>query len=495
MEDPPFPDLCNLNQDLPSNQTDIVIIGSGIAAAAVARSILIESKRVGRLRRVVVLESRDLCSGASGRNVGHLKSMPHELFDRLRTDIGISRARAITRFQLNQIKVLTELCDVEALYAAECREVQAVDFYFTEDDRDEAFEKIRRLQRAIPELTVRMWDEDQVQTLFGVNDTVKGAVSYIAGAMSPYRFVCSVWDHLRRKHKYFLYIKTGTSVLAVQTIQGGDYAYNVVTTAGNIKCNHVVHATNAHATQFIPGLRGKMTGLVGTICAQRPGRRFPDLNGMRSWSLVHGHTYDYATQRPTIDGRQGDIIAGGGFAVCEGRGISTLGRWDDDQVDPIPVAHLRGIFPVIFDPLYGSPSRAVLSRPSWSAVTAITGDLLPFVGRLDPSLTGRMPDLQNNRAVRRGERPSEYVSAGYADDGMTWAWFAGTAIGVMIVGTEKEEVRRELGYLEGRLDRWFPPELEPTPDRIAKASLKNLSTRFFWSLLAHRVSWNSFRNR
>ncbi|KAI2624582.1 hypothetical protein GGS26DRAFT_204020 [Hypomontagnella submonticulosa] len=113
MEDPPFPDLCNMNSDLPSGQSEVVIIGSGIAAAAVARSVLAESERVGRPRRVTVLESRELCSGASGRNVGHLKSMPHELFDRLRKEIGIQRAKAIARFQVHQIRVLTEICDFE----------------------------------------------------------------------------------------------------------------------------------------------------------------------------------------------------------------------------------------------------------------------------------------------------------------------------------------------------------------------------------------------
>lgn len=338
-----------------------------------------------------------------------------------------------------------------------------------------------------------MWGEDRAQTLFGANGTVKGAISYIAGAMSPYRFVCCVWNNLLENYKWWFFIKTGTSVTSIETLQGEAYAYNVITTGGNIKCNHIVHATNAHATQLVPGLRGKMTGLVGTICAQRPGRRFPDFNGARSWSFVHGHTCDYATQRPTFNTGRGDIIAGGGFAVSEGQGAGTLGRWNDDTVDAQPVAHLERIFPAVFNPEYGLPPTSIVQRQAWSAVTSMTGDLLPFVGRLDPSLTGREPELEHNRAVRRGETPGEYISAGYSDDGMTWAWFAGTAIGVMIVGTEHHQISRELGALEGSLDRWFPPELEPTPERIAKANLKNLSSRFFWTLLAHRVSWNTFR--
>ena len=50
---------------------DVVILGSGITGAAVARTLLEESRKVtdgldGNLR-VVMLEARDACSGATGR--------------------------------------------------------------------------------------------------------------------------------------------------------------------------------------------------------------------------------------------------------------------------------------------------------------------------------------------------------------------------------------------------------------------------------------------
>ena len=95
---------------IPSDKADVIIIGSGIAAAAVAYSVLAEYKRINKPRRVLVIEARDLCAGATGRGNGLLNCAPHEVFHRLRASVGLNRAAALVRFQLANIKVLDELC-------------------------------------------------------------------------------------------------------------------------------------------------------------------------------------------------------------------------------------------------------------------------------------------------------------------------------------------------------------------------------------------------
>lgn len=53
---------------LPSN-ADIVIIGAGYAGAAIAHHLIEESERHNRsFPSIVVLEAREACSGATGRN-------------------------------------------------------------------------------------------------------------------------------------------------------------------------------------------------------------------------------------------------------------------------------------------------------------------------------------------------------------------------------------------------------------------------------------------
>jgi hypothetical protein len=55
-------------ETLPS-ETDIVIIGAGYSGAAIAHHLIEESERHGRpIPSIVILEAREACSGATGRN-------------------------------------------------------------------------------------------------------------------------------------------------------------------------------------------------------------------------------------------------------------------------------------------------------------------------------------------------------------------------------------------------------------------------------------------
>ncbi|KAI0130718.1 hypothetical protein F4814DRAFT_140466 [Daldinia grandis] len=128
-------------------------------------------------------------------------------------------------------------------------------------------------------------------------------------------------------------------------------------------------------------------------------------------------------------------------------------------------------------------------KKTWSGVMSITGDLLPFVGRLDPSLTGRRPDLQSNKALNDGyKQPNEWVSAGFGGDGLMWAWLSGIAVGVMIAGSEDLGVGRELGRPPGTLSDWFPDELKPTTKRLRGSDFGSVAIRFIWSILTNRES-------
>jgi len=66
-QDPPDADVADLRTtpDLPT-MTDTVIIGSGITGAAVAWNLLQSPEAQGQA--IVMLEARQACSGATGRN-------------------------------------------------------------------------------------------------------------------------------------------------------------------------------------------------------------------------------------------------------------------------------------------------------------------------------------------------------------------------------------------------------------------------------------------
>lgn len=163
LEDPPFPELVDVRSPKLPEYADIVVIGSGITGAATARTVLQECERKGERRNIVVLEARTLCSGATGRNGGHMKSSPHELFVRLKDKYGPERAAAITRFQLSHVETLTNLCKEEGWTTAECRKVETADLYLNEEDHEKAFEEVRVLRQWIPELEIETYDAVSAQ--------------------------------------------------------------------------------------------------------------------------------------------------------------------------------------------------------------------------------------------------------------------------------------------------------------------------------------------
>lgn len=301
-------------------------------------------------------------------------------------------------------------------------------------------------------------------------------MTYRAGAIWAYRFVVSIWNDLLRRFPKSLSIETNTPVESISVHKSGpeSYPYAVLTSRGTIYTQHVVHATNAFASQFVPGLRSKIVGARAHMSAQRPGEQFPDTEGARSWGVVYGGAFDYVTQRPpTTDGGQGDLMIGGGFMRSLKQGVDQVGAYDDGVLDGLTTSHISGIFPSIFSPKWGQGS---VVKQMWSGIIGLTGDNLPFVGRLDTALTGRKIRTQH-RESRGVEDCGEWIAAGWAGEGMVWAWLAGSALGIMIAGKENEELPESRGRLGGAVESWLPEELLPSSKRLRSADISQLASQ------------------
>ncbi|KAM7219205.1 FAD dependent oxidoreductase domain containing protein [Rhypophila decipiens] len=468
-ERPPFPELVNICSEKLPESADVVIVGSGITGVAIARTILHEDRRKGTSRRVVVCEARTLCSGATGRNGGHIKASPFEVFGRFRKKLGPERAAALARFQLRHLETFVGLCKVERIDVAECREVETVDFFLDDETYRTALNEVDEVNKWVPEFTISRWTAEEAQTKFSVNRQVRGAISYKAGALWPYRLITAIWKGLLADFPETLFIETSTAVDVILTEGSADYPYVISTSRGQIRAKHVVHATNGYATRLIPGLQGRATGLLVHMTSQSPGVNFPDLNGRRSWSIMYSTGFDYITQRPSENGVPGKVMLGGGFFLSPKHGTDMMGAYDDSKVDSLTVAHNLGIMATVFEPNWGGP---VDKEPNmvWSGVMGGSADLRPLVGKLDPRLTGRK--------VQGAEDCGEWISAYFTGDGMVWAWLCGTALGIMITGGEEEDVPASPGRPGGKLGDWFPPELLPTVKRVKAMDLADLAEEF-----------------
>ena len=169
VDDPPFPELSDIRSaELPTH-ADVVVIGSGITAVAVVWALLHELQRVGRdPRRIVVCEARRLCSGATGRNGGHIKPSPHLAFARFRKKLGPERAAALVRFQLSHLRLLVELCEAEGIDVAECREVETVDLFFGEQAYKTGVRYAEELRKFVPEFELHIWTAEEAREVSGI---------------------------------------------------------------------------------------------------------------------------------------------------------------------------------------------------------------------------------------------------------------------------------------------------------------------------------------
>lgn len=284
----------------------------------------------------------------------------------------------------------------------------------------------------------------------------------------------SIWKRLLDEFPKNISIETATPVMSIDSSAEGPpgFPYTIYTPRGIVHVRQIVHATNAFASHLVPGLRSKITGVRAHMSAQRPGDAFPNCGGDRSWGVVYGDAFDYVTQRPSSPGGpQGDLMLGGGFVRSLKQGVDQVGLYDDGApVDALTVSHLSGIFPAIFSPNWGKGSTV---EQVWSGVLGMTGDLLPFVGRLDRGLTGRKILSEKESDM---PEPGEWILAGFSGEGMVWAWLSGIALGIMMAGNEEEDLPEVPGRPGGKLAEWFPKELLVTSARIRSADVSHLAS-------------------
>jgi glycine/D-amino acid oxidase-like deaminating enzyme len=412
---------------LPSN-CDIAIIGSGMSGILTLYHILSNSPQ-DNLPKIVLLDARSLCSGATARNGGHAKVKTATL-------AGMKTGKERNEFQNYVHGVMRDLKDVvdakEGL-AEECEfEIRRsfdvfqdpVELKQVKDVYDEAVKNGEEWCKSR-----QFIGKDDVEQITSIKGAI-GAFSCPASSLWPYKFVAGVLRRVLERHGMegeVVNVQMNTPVTAITSEDQG----NILTTPrGNIKARKVVFATNAYTAGLLPTFNKVITPVKGMASHHTPARPIhPHLNNtynIHFAPIPSGKPTgtDYLNPRP-----DGSIVVGGGNWFYSHNKSVWNGNFDDSTQFPAPASqHWEKYMQSTFLGWENSNAKADMI---WTGIQGYTSDGMPHVGRV-PGVEG------------------QWILAGFNGGGMAQIATAARAVAKMVRQDKGfEDVREEFGLLGG----------------------------------------------
>lgn len=401
-----------------------MIIGSGITGFSVARTLLANSSNI----RITVLEARTICSGATGRNGGHLVAYGGANYAELKQSYGQAMATKIIEFTFRSIRqtkaIVDELGDAAA--ASEFRPVTRIRTFGDQQSFDKARRSIAEFIGDNPRyrgLYTIINDRHTLREKYNVHGVV-GAVLFEAAALWPYRLIMEGWQSLLSRYPANLTLEAQTGVLTVNyaLAVSPNAPYVLTTTRGEIRAGQVAYCTNGYTGHLIPGVRGGLYPHRGTMTVQDLSADvdLPNRGAERSWS-IH--------QQPVRDEKGTEMISSVHYLQQNAKsGHYFFGGGKDDPIQAITgddtavpesaVKYLQEKLAVFLGQKNTLKNKLV---SSWTGIMGFTSDENPLVGRLPLSITSR-------------EGGGEWIAAGFNGMGMSLCVASGEALACLMLG-------------------------------------------------------------
>lgn len=442
--------------DLPA-AADVVIVGTGMTGAFAARFL----KQARPSSRVVVLEAREACWGATGRNGGHCQPFLY------------AAREDVARFELETYFFLRDLVAAEDI-ACGWRGVPGAHAMLSDDVWRAATEAIPRLCARLPEFAdkiVLVGAEGIVVGSDGVvpdwaagmtlkslrldRPGVKGAiVQRYAASMWPYKLVCWVLERLLAEHAPEAFnLQTGTPVTNISRAKDGgegEGGWVVQTPRGRIAAPQVLLATNGYTSRLLPAFADLVVPVRGQIGALLPPtsssssrhRASLDCSYVFFGTVAAADAPDgvpttrdeYLVQRPLTGGGEGggELILGGGRHLARGMAV---GEWRDDVVEERVATWLRTELEPVLRLRGGggdeqqqeeeevASGKGLEASMEWTGIMGYSRDQAPWVGPVPEVLGG-------------GE--GLFVAAGFTGHGMPRCALAGRGVARMMAAAPGE---------------------------------------------------------
>ncbi|XXH00594.1 hypothetical protein Hte_006942 [Hypoxylon texense] len=385
--------------ELPGKQ-DIVIIGAGFAGAALAHYLLQDNPS---RPSITILEAREACSGATGRNGGQLRP---DLFvavaERMQA-LGLETANQVAQFEVDNARAVVALVESEGI-ACDLRAVTTADAF--EDAGDAA--KMKKLwdtmtkQLDVPTLrAVTFHGSEDAERVSGIRGA-KAAFTYPAHLLWPYKLVMHLLAGAVRRGGVNL--QTHTLVHEVSDTPDADGYWSVATSRGVVKARKVLFATNGYTAGLLPeydeaiyAARGTVARVVPTTSSP-PSRQAPPPPPPPTLGSS-GMVESYYGARGDAQGLS--LIVGGGGVSYRGDRSQWYRNFDDSTLIAAAVPYFgswAGRTLVGWEDR-GDGEKAGRVDRVWTGIRGYSYDSVPHVGPV-PS------------------KPGLYVCAGFHGHGM-----------------------------------------------------------------------------
>ncbi|KIL60040.1 hypothetical protein M378DRAFT_84343 [Amanita muscaria Koide BX008] len=394
-------------------EADVCIIGSGITGVSAAYHLANANIPLN----VAVLEARDFCSGATGRNGGHLTP---SLFSGFRSRRALHGEADAVRSYLLEHHTASSILSFIGRHNLS----QAVDLvhgghlrlFFTQSEEESARADYQAAIKAgwNPDEHVRWLDANQMNETYGTPYPSYG--TSFAHNLWPLKLVTQLYRRASASASLNLTLHTHTPVLSIKKATQAGRKWSLDTPRGHISCSTVIHATNAYGSQLVPSLSSIIIPTRGQIIAAETTVTSPEsvrLPEAGSWGANAGFEYWFPRPNSTT------VILGGGREASDGE----YNLIDDSVVNPRVGETLRSFLPRVFAAI----KMEVKVTMEWTGIMGYTKSGNPIVGKI---------------------ADGQFITLGYNGHGMPRAYGCAEAIAGMIAA--------ELQGKKWDMPPWFP---------------------------------------